>query len=464
MLSLSDYTLVPDKNGKIWVMSNSGSTAVAVRGETEYRVKLHRRYPPKAGTEMADRNVAACKALCTRLRKLNTSLKKADGGENCIAYATSVLDERTGENAGILELVPTVKGGTPLDRFSGDFRRRLALLKSLADAMMKLHDANIRHGDIKPQNVLCVRHADCDKAVLIDFDHSYPANEVPDGFDIGGTPGFQPPEVLEYIDFYDEEEMTFRAMAADPGKRPDARQKLVIGRAEAIRRKISLRSDIFALGVLFYWFLTNEFPFSETGVRVQRDKLNGADWLCELIKAMLRTNPNERPTAAEVSQAMREETWDDGRPPIEDLWPEHADWEYDLKNAPMKVVRIRRAEERGEKVYALTYEGRTPRTYTLAMLKKIRVVRPKTAASRKAPAPMASFRSEPAGSVLWPEDEAIYKLDESLLARQGYVRVECRTATVLGREVHRYAFIRADGSVSVKEAFLSVQQGFLVRK
>ncbi|GAB4333337.1 MAG: hypothetical protein Kow0037_11620 [Calditrichia bacterium] len=100
------------------------------------------------------------------------------------------------------------------------------IISSLLDALKLIEDFNLVHRDIKPENIL----VNDERIVLIDFGIARRIDQksLTNSFAIYGpmTPGYAPPEQI---------------------------------RNE--KRKISIRTDLFALGVVFYEMLTGYNPF-----------------------------------------------------------------------------------------------------------------------------------------------------------------------------------------------------------
>jgi serine/threonine protein kinase len=107
------------------------------------------------------------------------------------------------------------------------FDRRVALCERIAEVVEQVHEAGIIHGDIHLGNFLV---DDFDQITMIDFDCSFEPGKSP-ATRIGGALPFLPPERV------------FKSWR------------------EGIRVPASAASDIYQLGVMFYWILTNMMPF-----------------------------------------------------------------------------------------------------------------------------------------------------------------------------------------------------------
>ncbi|MBL8681241.1 MAG: serine/threonine protein kinase [Myxococcales bacterium] len=150
----------------------------------------------------------------------------------------------------------------------------LATLEGLDAA----HDAGVLHRDVKPQNILIEPNGDVPK--LVDFgiaratDDDF-ARVTEDGAMLGSL-AYMSPEQL----------------AIEP---------------------VDARTDVYAAGIVLYELLSGTLPFEGAGMKIAVDKLDsagpiamkrpasGARWpdtLTDLVLAMLRRDPAERPASA----------------------------------------------------------------------------------------------------------------------------------------------------------------------
>jgi len=163
------------------------------------------------------------------------------------------------------------------------FLNRIRLCCSIAHAMAEIHKKKIVHADIKPDNIMVVcKGGLCPN--IIDFDCSFFESESPKlGEELNGDLVYLSPEAYLHI-------------------------------AE-IESNLSCKMDVFALGVLFHQYFTGKLPnfdhqsFCYPGEAVA----NGAPLtlakglpraLAELLESMLAPNPQDRPAAAEVFEAL----------------------------------------------------------------------------------------------------------------------------------------------------------------
>ena len=147
----------------------------------------------------------------------------------------------------------------------------LNLLKDMLEVLAFVHQHNIIHRDIKPQNLMR-RHSD-QKIVLIDFGSIKKIGALGAGLTIAvGTPGYMP--------------------------------------SEQAKGKPKLCSDIYAVGMIGIQALTGLIPEQlqddpNTGEVIWRDKAQVSDGLANILDTMVRDRYNQRyQTAAEALQAL----------------------------------------------------------------------------------------------------------------------------------------------------------------
>ena len=459
MAPLSDYTLLPGENGRVWQISNRGEVAKAQKDGLQYLIKMYARYPisPESTLDY-DGDIEKCQRVYNRIKTVYKALEAVDAGNNCIAYATEVINQRSGEDAGVMDVVPFVAGGKDLVQYSGSRNARLDLLQSVADAVQLIHSVNVRHGDLKLENTLFVKHFRGEKAVIIDFDHSFMEGDVPDGFNIGGTDGYHSPEVQEYINLYDENEMYFLSVSSKAsGGKMDAKAIALASQDSNCKKRITRKSDIYSLGVLFYLFLTNKWPYDSSGnIDVNPAELDNKKYLVELITAMLENNPEDRPDAEIVAESLRAKRFVTNLSPFQEVWPEHKGYQYQLSVAGRTITRIRRKEIDGEKMYTVTFEGYPPRQYTFNMMRNLGIL--------KQNAQQEELITVEETEALWPDDEKNYRINTDMLKKHGFVKmIRCQKER-MGRTINEYALIKSDGYKITKSVQMAIIQGFLVKK
>lgn len=167
------------------------------------------------------------------------------------------------------------------------------LLKTYAAALKKVHSKEIIHGDLKPDNILIGKSASGKPvAKLIDFDDSYFSKQA------------LPPELTVMTDAFQSPELA----------------AYKFGNLE-YREKLTCASDVFASGIIIHQFWCGdmpEYPGKKDGKFVYEAVAAGhkctlhksiPDWLQNLIQAMLRPLPEDRPTMEEVHIAISKQAF-----------------------------------------------------------------------------------------------------------------------------------------------------------
>ncbi|HKS44285.1 MAG TPA: lipopolysaccharide kinase InaA family protein [Amycolatopsis sp.] len=165
-----------------------------------------------------------------------------------------------------------------------DPRKKQVLLRTLVLSLKQLHDIDVVHGDLKPGNVLVQRRSANAfyTAKLIDFDDSYLAGQPPDPSLIGGDVRFGAPEWRRYIQQDDSVQPRFLTTAV----------------------------DIFALGLMTYYYLTGDLPRFPERFDSPADAVNAgvtlnldgrlSSGMRQLVTSMTARAPGARPTIADV--------------------------------------------------------------------------------------------------------------------------------------------------------------------
>ena len=168
------------------------------------------------------------------------------------------------------------------------------LLHQLAHGMRHLHNINIVHRDIKPQNVLItsagvVKISDMGLAKKLESDSLSLSTAA------HGTVGWQAPElIMARVESSGEDSSINRSSGSAEGK-PGGH-----------RVKVSKRVDIFSLGCLFYYVLTRKHPFGDRLIRESNIVTNQCQLIginseaTDMVKQMLHPDPKLRPTAAQI--------------------------------------------------------------------------------------------------------------------------------------------------------------------
>ena len=172
---------------------------------------------------------------------------------------------------------------------------KIMLLKTYAAALKKVHSKDIIHGDLKPENILIGKSASGKPvAKLIDFDDSYFSKQA------------LPPELTVMTDAFQSPELA----------------AYKFGNLE-YREKLTCASDVFASGIIIHQFWCGDmpdYPGKKDGKFVYEAVAAGhkctldksmPEWLQNLVQAMLRPLPEDRPTMEEVHIAVSEQKFGD---------------------------------------------------------------------------------------------------------------------------------------------------------
>lgn len=164
------------------------------------------------------------------------------------------------------------------------------LTRSVCHSVRILHSLNIVHGDLKPDNILLKKTSSGYSGKLIDFDDSYMSQKPPkDRESLVGTPDYYSPELADYI--MDEDE-------------------------EIAGSTLTLKSDVFTLGIILCEYFTGEKPVLSKDVK--------STWLFvkkggtisfakkippkveDIVRKMLSIKPEDRPTIETVFNAFKD--------------------------------------------------------------------------------------------------------------------------------------------------------------
>ena len=296
-MTVNGFELIGD-----WKVANIGKTAMATRGGKKYFLKSYGEYklPRKANvTEKTFRKMTeSFESFKNNRIAINTTLSplSGSGGNVMIPQHWFVHDINYIEAT---EFVDGLIEGDDIPKLPRE--ELLFIMKTAAAALYNVHKKNIVHGDLKLTNLLVAKNSIGKKvAKIIDFDRSYFANDIRPN-ELGGDQAFMAPEVT--LCFITE-------MAEDSIK------------------LLSQKADIFSLGLVFHKYLTGgEFPkmeaiFDEEGEEKSfafcgEGALHGAKlilskklkepYIAHLIALMLQLQPENRPSALEVLEALKGE-------------------------------------------------------------------------------------------------------------------------------------------------------------
>lgn len=274
------------------VAGGMSKVSFAEKGGKEYFIKefLSPKYPlpDSPGSEkVKEQRRKACEAFEKHHRELNKKIgTKVSLGGNLV-FAIDFFRSGTSFYK-VTEKIDTASiSCEEISRLP--FDKILLIAKSVCHSIRILHDLNIVHGDLKPDNILIKRTSLGYSGKLIDFDDSYFSGNPPvDRESLVGTPEYYSPEQAAYI--MDEDE-------------------------EISGSTLTLKSDIFTLGVILCEYFTGKKPVVhsdysntwscvEAGEKVTFSKAISKD-IADLIFKMLARNPMERPTIQEVFEIVK---------------------------------------------------------------------------------------------------------------------------------------------------------------
>lgn len=274
------------------VAGGMSKVTFAEKGGKEYFIKefLSPKYPlpDSPGSEkMKAQKRKACEDFEKHHQELNRKIATRVSIGGNLVFAVDFFRYGTCYYKVTEKIDPTSLSCEEISRLPGD--KILLLAKTVCYSVRILHDLNIVHGDLKPDNILIKRTSAGFSGKLIDFDDSYFSGNPPtDRENLVGTPEYYSPEQAAYI--------------MDEDKEIDG-------------RTLTLKSDIFTLGIILCEYFTGKKPvlpsdFGNTWMCVENGKSFSyakpiAPEIKNLIDKMLRKNPNERPTINEVFEALK---------------------------------------------------------------------------------------------------------------------------------------------------------------
>ncbi|MDE6577453.1 MAG: protein kinase [Muribaculaceae bacterium] len=275
------------------VAGGMSKISFAERGGKEYFIKefLYPKYPTpdSPGSErVKEQKRKACEAFENHHRQINGLIgSKVSIGGNLV-YALDFFREGTTYYK-INEKIDT-DSLTLSDISKLPKEKIMTIAISVCHSLGILHDLKIVHGDLKPDNILIKETSRGNySGKLIDFDDSYfSGNPSSDKEHIVGTPEYYSPELAEYL--MDEE-------------------------GEVSGNILTLKSDIFTLGVIFTEYFTGAKPqFKESlsiweGIRDGHKPtfIKSLPFPIErLILSMLSLEPDKRPSIKLIQQKLRD--------------------------------------------------------------------------------------------------------------------------------------------------------------
>ena len=291
-MSINGYELTTE-----WkVVGGMSEVAFAKKGGKEWFIKkfISPKYPI-AGSPGSERIKEQKRKNCiefeNRQKKLNDCIKSKCGLGGNLIYAVDFFRHETcyykiNEKIDVSSI--SIKEISRLNT-----KDILIILRSIVHSLRILHRENIVHGDLKPDNILIkMTGTGTYTAKLIDFDDSYFSECPPkDREQVVGTPEYYSPELFDYISDEDDD--------------------------MSLAKNLTIKSDIFALGVIFTEYLTGEKPiipskYSGTYSAVKhgavisfKSSSHMTIELKNLLFAMLDLNYKNRPSVDEIFDVLR---------------------------------------------------------------------------------------------------------------------------------------------------------------
>jgi serine/threonine protein kinase len=228
--TIGNYEIITD-----WDCSGAGRCqyAFARREGREYFVKrfLTPKFPSdKMSKPARDRQTEICRKFEDRTNRIikAVSTRTASGG-NLVAPVDFFREGLTYYKF-FERLDPSAFDYNHI--IAGELKEKIFFAKTAASALRVLHSDDIVHSDLKPQNIILDK-TKTGKLIpkIVDFDDGYFASEPPETADtLVGDPLYYSPEMLAYVKTNDAE----------------------------TRGKLTTKSDIFALGLIFYEIFSGE--------------------------------------------------------------------------------------------------------------------------------------------------------------------------------------------------------------
>lgn len=244
---------------------------------------------PKASSDPLSRSarirLRACEEFEQRHRRIMEALRPDQAGGGNLVLAQDFFCEGSTYYK-VTERIDTSHMDSP---HTLGAREKSILLKTLGQSLRQLHDIDVVHGDLKPDNVLVQKQTVFHTAKLIDFDDAHISANPPAHEEIAGDAFYGSPEWQRYV----------RGEDAEP-------------------ETLTTASDVFALGLLTHLYLTGDIPgFPDSygspadavneGVELRLDPRLAPD-MRTLIGRMCTLDPEERPNAGAFVGALTPET------------------------------------------------------------------------------------------------------------------------------------------------------------
>ena len=292
MPTVKGYVLEGD-----WSISSTGSTALATKGGKKYFLKRYGacRKPkdsPSLSAAGKERQMKKFNKFKDNRIRINNSLREVAGpGGNIILPIDWFIDDVYFIEA--TEFVEKLLSDEQI--IALPFEDKLFTALTAAAAVRNIHDRGIVHSDLKRSNILAMRHNNGGKtnypAKIIDFDFSYFTDNIMPDLQTDMSPDF-----LKYLSAKSDIfslGLVFHDYFAD-GKHPE-----IVGLSGRLKEKADEGLNVYCGEAML------------GGAKLKISSKISEPYLQSIIAAMLQLEPDDRPTAREVLEALR------GKRPLE---------------------------------------------------------------------------------------------------------------------------------------------------
>lgn len=282
-----------------WKMTGNGEYVIGEADGSKYFIKrnIHVRYPDKSLPEsIFKKYYAEAKVLEDKQEKLKKLMAGLDFDTDHIVVEEENFWDKEKMFVTVTRLVEDALSADEKLADCG-FSDFIALAKATATLLCKLHSHGIIHGDIKEKNFVLSKKDGTYVPYLIDFDSSYSVDDIPDWSCIGGSEGYQSPEILLYGASEGDVSSSTITKAADIFSLAVAWHKWWSGRMPAVD------AEGYSLGAAVY--LDKEIKLDNKFDKIIGSKHNAT--VMSLINWMLAKDASERPDALAVLDVLNDE-------------------------------------------------------------------------------------------------------------------------------------------------------------
>lgn len=230
---------------------------------------------------------ARCLAFEQRHLEIGQRLKPASGGTGNLV----VPEDFFRVTSTYVKVMPWVDG-VPMPAVNDLTGHQLrVILLTLVLSLRQMHDVDVVHGDVKPDNVLlATTPAGLQVAKLIDLDEAYVSGSPPERDGIVGDPTFYAPELLHYVKTGED------------------------------AHRLTPAADVFSLGVLLHLWLAGDLPVLAPWAQYPCEQILAGGTLDPgaapepvrpLLASLLAPEPADRPTLDAVSSALGDLDFDE---------------------------------------------------------------------------------------------------------------------------------------------------------